>query len=198
MKKKISIILFGTSFLISMLGELYLINKPQPHVFSIIGIGIVVILTGYLWLDSIWEYISEDIKGNRLMWDEKQSLKQEQNQETDSRYTELLNILKATYAAVKKNDTKLQEELIDISNKLAQIIEMQNKVIKGQTKALNIAINYSREHANEILEAMKEDNKEAEFEEKNKAELEIKPLYDDPNAALSKDEIAKLFESYGQ
>jgi hypothetical protein len=95
------------------------------------------------------------------MWDEKQSLKQEQNQETDSRYTELLNILKATYAAVKKNDTKLQEELIDISNKLAQIIEMQNKVIKGQTKALNIAINYSREHANEILEAMKEDNKEA-------------------------------------
>lgn len=36
------------------------------------------------------------------------------------------------------------------------------------------------------------------MKKKNKAELEIKPLYDDPNAALSKDEIAKLFESYGQ
>ena len=33
---------------------------------------------------------------------------------------------------------------------------------------------------------------------KNKAELDIKHLYDDPNAALSKEEIAKPYDSYGQ
>ena len=36
----------------SDLGEAYLLNEPQPHLLSIIGIGIVVILTGYLFLDA--------------------------------------------------------------------------------------------------------------------------------------------------
>ena len=61
MKRKVCIILFGTSFLVAILGEAYLLNAAQPHIFSIIGIGIVVILTGFLFFDSVWEYISSEI-----------------------------------------------------------------------------------------------------------------------------------------
>ena len=82
----------------------------------------------------------------------------------DSRYTELLNIQKATYTALKKNDTWQQEQIEDLSEKLAQIIELQNKLKEGQIKALNVAVNYSREHTKELLDAIKEEkeNKEAE------------------------------------
>ena len=47
MKRKVCIILFGTSFLVAILGEAYLLNAAR-HIFSIIGIGIVVILTGFI------------------------------------------------------------------------------------------------------------------------------------------------------
>ena len=46
MKEKTLILLFGLCFLISLLGEIYLLNASNPHAFSIIGIGIVVVLTG--------------------------------------------------------------------------------------------------------------------------------------------------------
>ena len=104
MKRKTSIILFGTSFLIAILGEAYLLNVAKPHVFSIIGIGIVVILTGYLFFDSIWEHILGNNKKKELIREE---IIRQEAEKWDIRYTELLNIQKSTYAATKKSQVKL-------------------------------------------------------------------------------------------
>jgi translation initiation factor 2 alpha subunit (eIF-2alpha) len=210
MKRKVSIMLFGVSFLIAILGETYLLNVARPHIFSIIGIGIVVILTGYLFFDSIWEYISSSLnKRKELLLEE---IIRQETEKWDSRYTELVNIQKATYTALKKNHTKLEEQIEELSDGFRQITQLQNKTVEGQMKALNIAVNYSKEHTKELLESIKEmgmNNKHIEQsstieshqevnESKNeKAESEIKPIYDDPNAALTADEISNLFKNYG-
>lgn len=170
-KRKISIVLFGISFLIAILGEAYLLNLPKPDTFSVIGIGIVVILTGYLWFDSIWEHISHRIKEIQTIREKNQ---QTEAEKWDLRYTELLNIQKATYSALKKS-------IINIQKELDQISQLQNKLYAEQ-KAIQNMIN------NNIEDDMNQ----------KKAEPEIIPLYDDPNAALSEDEIATLFNTYGK
>lgn len=196
MNRKVSIILYGISFIIAILGEAFLLNVTRPHMFSIIGIGVVVILTGYLFFDSIWEYISSEIRKKGLIEEESS---RHNSEKWDERYTELLNIQKATYTALKKSDSKLEVEIKELSDKLDQLILLQKKSMDGQKKALNLSINYSKEHTKELLNAIKEESKGSEPSgNMKKAEQEIKPLYDDPNAALSADEIAKLFESYGK
>jgi predicted PurR-regulated permease PerM len=128
MKEKTIILLFGLCFLISLLGEIYLLNASNPHAFSIIGIGIVVVLTGYLWIDSIWEYVSNIINKNKLMYED---LIKQENEKWEARYTELLKIQKATYVAVKKSDLKLQEEIKNLSDRIASLEDdMKNEVVK--------------------------------------------------------------------
>ncbi len=128
MKEKTIILLFGLCFLISLLGEIYLINASNPHAFSIIGIGIVVVLTGYLWIDSIWEYVSNIINKNKLMYED---LIKQENEKWEARYTELLKIQKATYVAVKKSDLKLQEEIKNLSDRIASLEDdMKNEAVK--------------------------------------------------------------------
>lgn len=128
MKEKTLILLFGICFLISLLGEIYLLNASNPHVFSIIGIGIVVVLTGYLWIDTIWEYVSSIINKNKLMYED---LIKQENEKWEARYTELLKIQKATYVAVKKSDLKLQEEIKNLSDRIASLEDdMKNEVVK--------------------------------------------------------------------
>lgn len=240
MKQKATIFLFGLCFLIAILGEAYLLNMANPHLFSIIGIGIVVLLTGYLWIDSIWEYISRSITKNKLLYEEGQK---QETEKWDARYTELLNIQKATYAALKKSDIRVQRGLKRLSYRIEaleknvgatdQINDQLSKVMKGQKNALNILVKYSNENTKDLIEAIKEEceginyetqlssiisllngsassldtnefldtygnlkDKEANIDEE-KAESESTPLYDDPNAALSADEIAQLFNNYG-
>lgn len=128
MKEKTIVLLFGLCFLISLLGEIYLINASNPHAFSIIGIGIVVVLTGYLWIDSIWEYVSNIINKNKLMYED---LIKQENEKWEARYTELLKIQKATYVAVKKSDLKLQEEIKNLSDRIASLEDdMKNEAVK--------------------------------------------------------------------
>ncbi|NLK04350.1 MAG: multidrug resistance efflux transporter family protein [Clostridiales bacterium] len=128
MKEKTIILLFGLCFLISLLGEIYLLNASNPHAFSIIGIGIVVVLTGYLWIDSIWEYVSNIINKNKLMYED---LIKQENEKWEARYTELLKIQKATYVAVKKSDLKLQEEIKNLSDRIASLEDdMKNEAVK--------------------------------------------------------------------
>lgn len=128
MKEKTNIFLFGLCFLISLLGEIYLLNASNPHAFSIIGIGIVVVLTGYLWIDSIWEYVSNIINKNKLMYED---LIKQENEKWEARYTELLKIQKATYVAVKKSDLKLHEEIKNLSDRIASLEDdMKNEAVK--------------------------------------------------------------------
>lgn len=139
MKRKTSIILFGISFLVALLGEAYLLNVVKPHVFSIIGIGIVVILTGYLFFEAIWDHMSNSNKNKNYLWGEAGKLDSEK---WESRYIELLNIQKATYTALKKTDARLQQQADELSDKLEQLTQLQNKVIEGQRKALINPKNY--------------------------------------------------------
>ncbi|NLK99852.1 MAG: multidrug resistance efflux transporter family protein [Clostridiales bacterium] len=172
MKRKVSIILFGISFLVAILGEMYLLNASSPHYFSILGIGIVVILTGYLFFDSIWECITSISKRKELLWEE---MLRQDSEKWDSRFTELLNIQKASYTAIKKSDKRLQDQIDELSDRLTEIMDLQNKLMEGQIKS----------QANENNNT-------------KKVEEEIIPIYDDPNATLSEDENSRLFESYGR
>lgn len=209
MKNKNSIMIFGIGFLIVILGEAYLLNMTQPHLLSIIGIGVLVVVTGYLFFDAIWEYFTSESRMKELL---RQEEVRQESEKMDSRYTELINIQKATYTALKKSDIKRQEEMNELSASLAENIQLQKKIIEGQKKALSISIKYSKEHTKELIETIEKSYKDNLLEtvstidmhkdqideiDKEKVELKIKPLYDDPNATLSSDEIAKLFESYG-
>lgn len=209
MKNKNSIMIFGIGFLIVILGEAYLLNMTQTHLLSIIGIGVLVVVTGYLFFDAIWEYFTSESRMKELL---RQEEVRQESEKMDSRYTELINIQKATYTALKKSDIKRQEEMNELSASLAEIIQLQKKIIEGQKKALSISINYCKEHTKELIETIEKSYKDNLLEtvstidmhkdqideiDKEKVELKIKPLYDDPNATLSSDEIDKLFESYG-
>lgn len=209
MKNKNSSMIFGIGFLIVILGEAYLLNMTQPHLLSIIGIGVLVVVTGYLFFDAIWEYFTSESRMKELL---RQEEVRQESEKMDSRYTELINIQKATYTALKKSDIKRQEEMNELSASLAENIQLQKKIIEGQKKALSISIKYSKEHTKELIETIEKSYKDNLLEtvstidmhkdqideiDKEKVELKIKPLYDDPNATLSSDEIAKLFESYG-
>lgn len=185
MKRKLTIILFGASFLIAILGEAYLLNMPEPDTFSIIGIGIVVLLTGYLLFDSIWELISSGGKNIKHIWEER---KLQDLEKENARYTELLNVQKATYAALKKSNLKMQEELLDLANRISALENAYYKGIKTIIQEQNKALNkYSKEHTKELLEAINNITSNIANKEEEEAELEIIPLYDDPNAALTPD-----------
>lgn len=206
MKRKKSVILFGLSFLIALLGEIYLLNMIKIDILSVVGIGIVVILTGYLWMDSLLDFLSNNEQKNNILLDENQKVNDEKE---NSRHIELLNLLKATYTALKKSDIKLQEEIDEIK-------QIQQKAMDGQRKALNISVNYSREHTKELIKAIKSECEGINYEEQllaiislldNNGEttetskdkgMEVKPLYDDPNKVLTTDEISELFNNYGK
>ena len=77
----------------------------------------------------------------------------------------------------KKDDIKLQEEIKELSEKLTQVIRTQNKIMNGQTKALNIILNYSKKHAKEIIRAIIEEQRGSDNNSTtDKAESEITPV----------------------
>lgn len=131
MKEKRSVILYGLSFIIAILGEAYLLNVGDPHIFSIVGIGIVVILTGYLWLESIWEYRASNNNKFRYLWE---ISKEEEAKKEDARYREIINLQKATYTAIKKSQLKMQEEMTELSKKMDQLILLQKEILNSNEK----------------------------------------------------------------
>lgn len=81
-----------------------------------------------MWIDSIWEYVSNIINKNKLMYED---LIKQENEKWEARYTELLKIQKATYVAVKKSDLKLQEEIKNLSDRIASLEDdMKNEAVK--------------------------------------------------------------------
>jgi len=167
MKSKLSIMLFGLSFLIALLGEAYLLTSPRRDLFSITGIGIVVILTGYLWFDTLWEYISGKYHENALLWEKSRKLEAEK---WNTIHTEILNIQKATYSALKKSVIKTEADL-------NRIINLLEKIDEGQSKTLNITVNCSKEQSKEIIEAIREECKGNNYEEQLKAIIALLHTY---------------------
>lgn len=220
--KKIGIVLFGLFFLSSLLTEIYLFHVPGMDLFSILGIGAVVLITGVLWYDSIFDRIKKGSQNAKFVFDQ---MYREETEKWDVRYSELLNLHKATYTALKKSNLEMRQKLEELSGKLEvleknhanatqRVVELQHKSMEGQKKALNIEINHSRENTKQLLDAI-----EASFQEKfldnnyNKkapendlagasdsdiTDRKIIPLYNDPNKELTRDEIAELFKNYGK
>ncbi|HKL80644.1 MAG TPA: hypothetical protein VJ888_09460 [Mobilitalea sp.] len=159
MKKRLNPMFFGLCFLAALLAESYCLVGLEAELFSTVGIGIVVLILGYLLLDSIRDHLGQKRKKDKFYLEK---LYSEETEKWNERYTELLNLHKATYAAVKKNTVAVNnrfEELLQMLNSsekntegsLAKITELQKKALEGQTKALNIQVNYNKENAKLLI-----------------------------------------------
>lgn len=103
------------------------------------------------------------------------------------------------------------------------VAELQRRGLDGQKKALNLEVHYGKENTKELLNALQTLERKIDVDGKfnqiltlleegsisrtdavdvlNAEEKKVKkvtPIYEDPNKALSAQEIASLFESYGQ
>lgn len=295
MKKRINIIFFSICFLAALMAEAYCFLVLDGDLISVIGIGLVVLIVGYLLLDSIrgeWKHSSQKV----LFYLEQ--LYCNEKEKWDERYTEILNLHKASYTATKKNSLMINDRFEELQKKLStmeksntlalqRISELQRKIMEGQKNALNIEVNYNKENTKLLVKTLREEcsklnqddqislivsllqhNQEllmeksgdqrrgavyaeedalefdTDFMELNQDEVdpysekeevddeielgyeeteesnneieqpveqglesevemdqvnqEIKPLYEDPNKALTTDEIASLFASYGK
>lgn len=256
MKKRLNSMFFGICFIAALLTEVYCIQTLKGDLFSIIGIGIVVLIMGYLLIDSIRESITSGTENTKSYLDQ---IRKEEGDRWVGLYSELINLQKATYSATKRNSVLLEKQLeqllyrIDaIENNngkaLERMLELQKKSLEGQMKALNLEIKNDKENAKQLLKAIQEEGNRRDYSEQlrsiidlleeNKELLNIYaiqyeynenvseqiesadadsepeteeidnsiiqsynkkviPLYDDPNKALTADEIASLFASYG-
>ncbi|NLZ81881.1 MAG: hypothetical protein GX913_08820 [Clostridiales bacterium] len=234
MLKKINSIFFGLFFLIALILEIYVIYKFEGDLFTVIGIGVVVLITGYIFMDTVRSQSQEAINNIKLDLEKSQK---EQLELIRKELNQLLDISKASYTATKKNGFILEDEIKAILNNLdskgqdyisflTSIEKLQRKSMEGQKNALNLELNQNKESTKQVIEAFKEENGRLErqqeelkkllagLEDKKPSETadtmnsnqqlteedniqEIQPIYDDPNKALSADEISSLFESYG-
>lgn len=62
MKKQRGIIYYGIFFLVALLGELYCLLEYREDVINIVGVGIVLLIAAYLWLDSIMGFYLNRVK----------------------------------------------------------------------------------------------------------------------------------------
>ncbi len=218
MKKRLNLMFLSICFLAAIVIEAYFIQRPEEDLLSVAGIGAVVLITGYLWMDGIRSFFT-------------------------GKYTEIINLQKAVYTATKKDTMEVTRQLSELLarmevmenntiNALQVIADLQKKALEGQKNALNYKINYNKENTKQIIAAVQEGSNRAEllellsrlynrldgtyqaakenpeeefFEEEDltseavtQASSVIAPLYDDPNKNLSTDEIASLFASFGQ
>ncbi|HHU72920.1 MAG TPA: hypothetical protein GXZ21_12950 [Clostridiales bacterium] len=213
MLKRINSIFFGLIFLTALILEIYVIYKYDGDLLTVIGIGVVVLITGYIFMDTVRSQVQEAIINNR------QDIEKSQKEELElikKELKQLLDIQKASYTATKKNGYSLNS-----------IEKLQKKTMEGQKNALNMELNYNKENTKQLIEVLKDENSKlkkqqeelkkilARLEEKNPSdtaefannnqqlteegnEQVIEPLYDDSNKSLTTDEISSLFETYGK
>ncbi len=217
MKKRLNLMFFSICFLAAIVTEAYFIQRVEEDLISVAGIGVVVLITGYLWMDSLRGLFMQ-------------------------KYTEIINLHKAVYTATKKDTAEVTNQLTELlarmeimenntASALQLITEYQKKALEGQKNALNYKINYNKENTKQIISAVQEGSNRAEllellsklyhrldgnerekinpedelFQEEDltsesvtSANPGVIPLYDDPNKNLTTDEIASLFASVRQ
>lgn len=171
MKKKLNITFFGICFMAALMGEAYCIEVLKGDLFSTVGIGIVVLITGYLFIDTIISTIrqnTEDIKfyADRTI--------REEDDKWNERFTEIINLQKATYTATKKNTIMLTQQMKDLEslldnmesnyNKgLQRVIELQKLAMEGQKNALKMEIHYNRDNAKQVINTIHNNDYKSEL-----------------------------------
>ncbi len=180
MKVKLNPIFFGSFFLAAILAEGYCLLVLEADLFTVGGLGIVILISLYLLLDSIrgqWKQGKE----KTLFYLEQ--LYRDETEKRDTRYTELLNLQKATYTSAKKNTARLEEKLEELmlrlqsmersnSEALNKIAELQKKLMDGQKNALNIEVNYQKDNTKALIAAIREETGKLNHEEKLELILE--------------------------
>jgi hypothetical protein len=169
MKKRKNTIFLSICFLATLLAEAYCIKNLSGNIFTILGIGGVVLITGYLLLESIRTTWLKNSENAKLYFDK---LYQEETSKWNERYTEFDNLQKATYTAIKKNTAMLQEQLgnlnsrLDKNEKTLQKLEsLLVKSMEGQKNALNIEVNYNKENTKQLIKALKEESEKRNINE---------------------------------
>lgn len=173
MKKILNSSFFGVCFLAALIAEAYFIRVGTGNLFSVVGIGIVALITGYLLIGEIKSGLDERIKDAKLYVDQ---IYKEETEKSNERFTEESNLHKATYTALKKNSAVMSqhaEETMErletleknMAKALATMTELQKKAMEGQRNALNYEINYNKENTKRLIQALREENKFAEVNE---------------------------------
>lgn len=173
MKKRLNIIFFGVCFLGAILAEAYFLQAGEGNRFSIIAIGFVVLITGYLLMDSVRSKLSESTREIKNYLDQ---MYREDSQRFTENMEELKNLQKATYTATKKNTVMLSQQLETLlervetlennnTKSLHKLTELQKKALEGQKNALSLEINYNKENTKLIIKAIKEAGEQEETKE---------------------------------
>lgn len=160
MKKWMNTLFLGSCFIAALLIQIFGVQVLEGDIISSLGLGIVVLITGYLFMDSVRGDIKKSIDKSKFYIEKSLS---EDAEKWNARYMELLKLQKASYTATKKNSelvaTKFDDVLLkietleNINTKSQQkIVELQKKAMEGQKKALNLEINYHKESTKQILE----------------------------------------------
>lgn len=130
--KSNSIIYYSLTFLIALLFELYWIFTRPYDYFMVIGIGIIVIITGYLTIDGITKAKAAEA-----------ALRQEQNEM-------IIKAQKAIYLATKKNVTESEKNR---EQNMRAIEVLVKSMVTSQKELVNVITTKSDELADKQLES---------------------------------------------
>lgn len=166
MRKWLNTLFFGSCFITSLILEMYCILIFEGNPISASALGIVVLITGYLFMDSIRSWIIKSSNDMKFYYDH---IMKEEMERWNERYSEINNLQKATYTATKKTAALLADHMEEVLNRLdaledkndkalQRILGLQKKSLEGQKTALNLEINYNKENTNRILEALSSDD----------------------------------------
>lgn len=173
MKRKLNVIFFSICFLAAIMAEAYSLQVLEGDLLSVAGMGMVVLIMGYLLLDSIRSVIIKFRNDAKFIFDHTY---REETDIRNNRYTELSNLQKATYTAMKKNTVVLSEQLEDVllrleklensyTKEIIKIGELHKKTLEGQKNALNLEINYSKENTKQLIQVLREEVSNTEQKE---------------------------------
>lgn len=171
MKKRLNTIFFGICFLLAFILEIYFIVVLKGDLFSTVGLGCVLLITGYLLMDSIREQWKENKDKAKAYIDH---IIGEESEKWGERYTELMNIQKASYTAVKKSTAIMQQQYEELLARLDTLGAGQEKTnqktmgllkksLEGQKNALNLEINQGRENTKRLLLSLEEKDQNEEI-----------------------------------
>jgi hypothetical protein len=197
MMKKMNVLFFGICFFTALIGEIYCIQVLDGDLFTTVGIGLVVLITGFLFIETIQSKMEAAKKNSDFYIDH---MLQEENEKWNERYTELLNLQKATYTATKKNTASLNEQFNELlsrletiennnSKALQRITELQKKSMEGQKNALKLEINHNRDNSKQIIKSLREEEAKNNYAEQLSKILE---LLEENKAILSSEDLSKI------
>jgi hypothetical protein len=155
------------------MAEAYCFLILKGEVISTAGIGIVVLINGYLLMDSVRSTLKAYSEKFKFYMDH---LTGEGAQKWDETYTEITNLQKALYTVSKKNLTALTEQSEEMLHKmealegknteqLHQIIALQEKTMEGMKNALRMSVNYNRDNTKQIIKVLQDNHKSEKLEQ---------------------------------